>query len=149
MNRIKTSSAVVFAGVLSISGLFGATLCTAADAPAGAAAHQPPDAEARIAFADHHGIYNWQVLNDKTMLVQSQDHKWYKATLMGHCNDLPFAEDIGFKTNADGSFDKFSSISVRRQNCPLLSLVETAAPVKKDAANKPANPPHGPPANKL
>jgi hypothetical protein len=149
MNTDNAASAVVFAGVLSIAALLGAPLCIAADAPAGAAANQPAAAEARIPFADHHGIYNWQVLNDKTMLVQSQDRKWYKATLMGHCNDLPFAEDIGFKTNADGSFDKFSSINVRHQSCPLQSLVETAAPVKKDAAKKAADPAHAPPANKL
>jgi hypothetical protein len=149
MNRVNTASAVVFAGVLSIAVLPGAPLCMAADAPSTVAANQPPAAEARIPFADHHGIYNWQVLNDKTMLVQSQDRKWYKATLMGHCNDLPFAEDVGFKTNADGSFDKFSSISVRHQSCPLVSLVETAAPVKKDAAKKAADPVQAPPAKKL
>ncbi len=37
----------------------------------------------------------------------------------------------GFKTNASGSFDKFSSIVVRRQRCSLTSLVEIPPPVKK------------------
>jgi hypothetical protein len=50
--------------------------------------------------------------------------------LFAPCFDLPFAEAVGFKTNADGSFDKFSALEVRGQRCPLLSLVETAPPAK-------------------
>jgi hypothetical protein len=112
---------------------------------------QPPAAEAQIAFANHGGIYNWQVLDDRTVLIQSQSRKWYKATLFSTCFDLPFAERIGFESNSDGSFDKFSSIQVRNQKCPLLSLVETTAPpkkvkVKKAAAAAPTDAPAANPA---
>jgi hypothetical protein len=98
-----------------------------------------PVPEARIPFADHHGIYNWQVVDDRTVLIQSQNHQWYKATLLSHCIELPFAERIAFKTNADGSFDKFSGIETRGQYCPLTSLVQTAAPAKKNASKAAAS----------
>jgi hypothetical protein len=112
----------------------------AANAPAGAqpadasgtsAANTAPAPEASIPFANHGGIYNWRVVNDRTVLIQSQSRRWYKATLLSSCIDLPFAERLGFESNADGSFDKFSMITARHQRCPLISLVETAAPSKK------------------
>jgi len=106
-----------------------------ADTPAPA---QAPAPEAQIAFANHGGIYNWQVVDNRTVLIQSQNRKWYKATLFSTCFDLPFAERLGFESNSDGSFDKFSSIQVRGQKCPLVSLVETTAPPKKSKAKKSA-----------
>jgi hypothetical protein len=122
-------------------------VCAAmADTPAPV---QPPAPEAQIPFANHGGIYNWQVVDNRTVLIQSQNRKWYKATLFSQCIDLPFAERVGFESNSDGSFDKFSSIQVRSQKCPLVSLVETAAPPKKTKAKKggAASPADAPAAN--
>jgi hypothetical protein len=107
----------------------------------------PPTPEAKIPFANHGGIYTWQVVDDHTVLLQSQNRKWYRATLMSACFNLPFAETLGFESNADGSFDKFSSIKVHRQNCPLISLVETTPPPKKKTGKSaPAAPGAPPPA---
>jgi hypothetical protein len=100
----------------------------------------PVTAEARIPFANQGGIYNWRALNDRTLLIQAQNRQWYKATLFGPCIDLPFAERVGFESNADGSFDKFSSIKVRKQSCSLASLVPTAAPAAKSKAKNAASP---------
>ena len=99
----------------------------------------PAGPEAQIPFADHGNIYDWQVVDNKTVLIQTQAHKWYKATLMSACFELPFTEHLGFQSNPDGSFDKFSTIEVRGQTCPLVSLVETAPPARKPKAknNKP------------
>jgi hypothetical protein len=111
-------------------------VCAAvADSPAPV---QAPAPEAQIAFANHGGIYNWQVVDNRTVLIQGQNRKWYKATLFSPCFDLPFAERLGFESNSDGSFDKFSSIQVRSQKCPLVSLVKTTAPAKKAKAKKTA-----------
>ena len=103
----------------------------AADTHAAGAAAKPAPQEARIAFANHGGIYTWQVLDTKTLLIQSQSRKWYKATLMSSCFDLPFAEALAFETNPDGSFDKFGAVTVRGQRCPLVSLVDSPPPPKK------------------
>ena len=118
--------------------VLAATAAGAADEPKGEVATKPasapataPAPEASIPFANHDGIYTWQVENDRSMLIQGQNRKWYRATLMSSCFDLPFAEQVAFETNPSGSFDKFSAVRVRSQRCPVTSLVETTAPAKK------------------
>ena len=86
--------------------------------------------QSSIPFADHGGIVDWRVVDEKTVLIESQQRAWYKATLLARCVDLPFAQRIGFESNPDGSFDKFSAIQYRDQRCALISLVKTAAPPK-------------------
>jgi hypothetical protein len=118
-----------------------AAVASAADNPtppaaASAAAAPAPAAEAQIPFAKRN-IWNWQVVDDQTVLIQDQGRRWYKATLFGHCINLSFADRIGFDSNPSGTFDKFSAILVREQRCPLRSLVETTAPPKKLKAKKP------------
>ena len=94
----------------------------------------PAAAEAQIPFADRN-IRNWQVVDDKTVLIQDNGRKWYKATLFGTCINLSFAQErLGFDSSPSGTFDKFSAILVRGQRCPLSSLVETTAPPKKSKA---------------
>jgi hypothetical protein len=137
------------AKVLSLfGGIFAATLATAAaDVPpapaapaASAAPVQPePSREAQIPFANRGGIYNWRVLDDKTVLIESRGRKWYKATLFGNCINLSFANGLAFIPNPSGTFDKFSTIRSRGQRCPLLSLVETTPPPKKSSAKKDAS----------
>jgi hypothetical protein len=129
MTKIKLVSAV-------LSSLIA---CAAVgDTPATAATPNVPAAEASIPFANHDGIYNWQVVDDRTVLIQGQNRKWYRASLMSPCFDLAFAERLGFESNPNGSFDKFSSITVRGQSCPLTSLVEAPPPPRKVKANKAA-----------
>ena len=116
------------------------------------------ETQASIPFANRDGIYDWRVVDSRTVLIQSLGRQWYKATLMSPCFDLPFAQRIGFKTNPDGSFDKFGAIQVRDQYCPLTSLVKSAPPVQKskrhpNASVTPASPapdsapPSAPPAS--
>jgi hypothetical protein len=105
-------------------------------APSAAAAPAPAP-EAQIPFAKRN-IWNWQVVDDQTVLIQDLGRRWYKATLFGHCINLSFANRIAFDSSPSGTFDKFSAILVREQRCPLRSLVETAAPPKKSKDKKPA-----------
>jgi Family of unknown function (DUF6491) len=116
-----------------------ASMVNAADdpAPQPAAASAPTAApEARIPFAKTN-LWNWQVVDDKTVLIQDQSRRWYKATLFGICTNLAFANRIGFDSNPGGTFDKFSSLLVRGQRCPLSSLVKTDPPAKKAKVPKP------------
>ena len=100
------------------------------------AAAPAAESEAQIHFAKRN-IWNWQVVDEKTVLIQDQGRRWYKATLFGTCIALPFADRLAFDSNPSGSFDKFSAILVRGQRCPLSSLVKTAAPPKKTKPKKP------------
>jgi Family of unknown function (DUF6491) len=96
-----------------------------------------PAAQASIPFANHGGIWDWRVINDRTVLIQSANRQWYKATLFSPCINLPFAQRVGFESNPDGSFDKFSAIKLRHQTCPLISLVKSDPPRKKAKPHKP------------
>jgi hypothetical protein len=137
---------LISAGILASSAAAAADTAPPPAATSAPAASAPANAaEVRIPFANHGGIWSWQVENSTTMLIQGQNRKWYRATLMSPCFDLPFAETVGFETNADGSFDKFGAVKVRSQRCPLVSLVETTAPPKKVKNAKPA-PKLAPPA---
>jgi hypothetical protein len=120
----------------------------AAPADSAPAARPGQGTEAQIPFADRGGIYNWQPVDDRTLLIESLDHHWYKATLMVSCLRLPFAERIGFEWNPDGSFDKFSAIQVGAQRCPVATFVKTSPPAKKTKDKKPGSgetPPSAPP----
>jgi hypothetical protein len=119
-------------------------------APAATPAAAPPR-EVQINFANRGGIWDWDVVDSKTILIQDRARRWYKATLLVNCVDLPFEQKIGFESNADGSFDKFSTIQTRQMRCPLSSLVRTDAPAKKkskkaDAATAPVTGPVPAPA---
>ena len=114
-------------------------------APAAADAANQAPVEGQIPFANKGGIWNWKVVDNQTVLIESRARKWYKATLFGNCINLAFAQDMAFISNSNGTFDKFSSIRTRGQRCPLVSLVEVPAPPKKSSAKK-ANPAATPPA---
>ena len=128
---MKSCRKSVVSSLAMIAACATAMAAEPASKPAEPVAKPVVAAEARIPFANHGGIYTWQVENDRSLLIQSQGRKWYRATLFSSCFDLPFSDTIGFETDSSGSFDKFSSIRVREQTCRLSSLVETAAPPKK------------------
>jgi hypothetical protein len=130
-------------GIFAVGVLLCAALCAAraaddpAPPPASSAASAPaPAPEAQIPFAKKN-IWNWQVVDDKTVLIQDQGRRWYKATLFGTCINLSFANRLAFDSSPSGTFDKFSAILVRGERCPLRSLVQTSAPPKKAKAKKP------------
>lgn len=131
--------------ILQLPLCLGIALASIATASADVAlSHAPAGAKpgtgkvASIPFANSGGIYSWQVVDDKTLLIESQEHRWYKATFVSSCTELPLAERVGFESNPDGSFDRFSAIQVGRQRCQVASLVHTTAPTKKPTDKKPA-----------
>jgi|SRR5271165_5366295 len=139
MTRFQSLVIVALAGAPSPA----AWVAFAADVPAVPPAPATPDAssqprEARIAFANKGGIWDWQVIDNKTVLIESRGRQWYKATLFGNCINLSFAQRLSFESNPSGTFDKFSKILVGGQRCPLESLVETTPPPKKPNTKQPA-----------
>jgi hypothetical protein len=125
MNRLLLLPVFALCGGLSIA--------ASSDAPVA------PPREAQISFANQDGIVDWQVVDDKTVLVKDRGGRWYKATLFNSCFDLPAASQrLEFQANANGAFDKFSTIIVRDQRCQLTSFVATTAPRKKSKPSPPA-----------
>lgn len=94
-----------------------------------AAAKGPP--EASIPFTNHGSIDNWQADGRDALYVQGLGRQWYHATLMAPCQELPFANAIGFETRGTNDFDRFSTIVVRGQRCPVKSVVRSGPPPRK------------------
>lgn len=112
---------------------FAPALATAAPASA-PAAPATSGQEASIPFPDSNTIRSWHATARDTLYIEGPRRQWYKATLMSPCLDLPFTETVGFETRGTPTFDRFSSIVVRGQRCPLTSLVKSGPPPKDEAA---------------
>ena len=116
-------------------------LLAALAAPAAAYDHHGEQAEAaepeqaRIAFADR-SIRNWRAPTRDILLIEANGDRWYRAEFLGPCPGLRFTQEIGFDTNSDGSFDRFSAIVTRDGRCQVASLVRIADPDAEDEADE-------------
>jgi hypothetical protein len=113
--------------IAALAALISLAGCAAQSDRSHVAANTPSGEQASIPFGRSQ-IYSWQVANDRSIYIETNNRQWYKADLMGHCIDLPFAQHVGFGFNADGSFDRFSTIYSRGQNCPVTSLTQVDMP---------------------
>jgi hypothetical protein len=105
--------------------LAGLLLLTAGTAMA-ADTDQPK--EASIPFADMGSIDNFDPVDEYTIYVQDVHQRWYKASLMGPCIDLPFADAVRFDVRGTQTLDRFSSVIVKGQSCAFKSFVESGPP---------------------
>lgn len=93
---------------------------------------EPPAApEASIPFVNHGGIRTFDAVGNDTLYIQDAHGRWYRADLMGYCPDLPYALSIGFDTRGPDTLDRYSTLIVSGQRCPIKSLVESGPPPKK------------------
>jgi len=84
--------------------------------------------EVSIPFVSHGGVKDWRAVDDHTLYIESQGSQWFKATTMGMCIGLDFADKIGFDGGGTDTFDKFSRLIVRGQPCPIETLVKVDGP---------------------
>jgi len=85
----------------------------------------PP--QASIPFVNHGGIRNWEAPDSRTLYVQDNHNRWYRADLSFPCMNLPYAVGIGFENKGIDRFDRFSTVRVGRERC-YVSSVTPAAP---------------------
>jgi hypothetical protein len=114
-------------GVASMlkSALAGMLLIAAGTALA-ADTDRPKDVS--IPFADEGSIRNFDPVDSYTLYIEDVSGRWYKASLMGSCTDLPFATAIRFDVRGTHTLDRNSSVIVNGRSCPFESLVETTVP---------------------
>jgi len=78
----------------------------------------PPGERAVIDFAQFQGrIRDWRAVGSQAILIEDSGGDWYRADFISPCHGLPFAESIGFVTDATNQIDRFSSIMVRNERC--------------------------------
>lgn len=121
----------LFATAMAVTtlGLTGAIPAVAQPAPAAESKMAP--AETSIPFVNMGGIRDWQAVDDTTLYVQDNGRKWYLARLLSPCTDLTFATGIGFETRGVNRLDKFGSVVVGGQRCPLASFIASGPPPAK------------------
>jgi hypothetical protein len=124
---------------LATAGTFGvaaraapADTSAAPAAPALKPGELPPGQEGRIPFANaRDGILDWRADGERGIWVESPSRQWYYGKFMSSCLGLDFANRVGFDTEANGDFDKFSYVLVRDgfpERCQLTSLVTSNGP---------------------
>ena len=106
-------------------GVAVAAVCAAATA---LAAEPAPPPSAEIAFANHGGIWDLKADGHDAILVKSRSGQYYRATFISPCFSLPFAERVGFVTDARDVLDKFQSIEVGRERCQFQTFTEVPKP---------------------
>ena len=105
-------------------------LAAALASPAVAA---PPAApEASIPFANHpRAIRTFEAVGDDILYLQDRQGRWYRAELGGPCIGLRWANGIGYDTRGGLSLDRFSTILVGDERCPIVSLTRSEAPPRR------------------
>src|SRR3954451_17347280 len=91
----------------------------------------PPAAageEVSIPFVHFGGIWNFEAQDDDVVYLQDRSRNWYRAQLNGTCRDLSWANAIGVDTRGSPNFDRFSSLIVGRERCPIESLTRSGPP---------------------
>ncbi len=86
--------------------------------------------QARIHFVNRGAIRDWQPDGERGLWIRANHRQWYYADLSFRCNGLDFVNSIGFDTGPVGSFDKFSTVLVDGQRCPVASVVKSEPPPK-------------------
>ncbi|MFN3618918.1 DUF6491 family protein [Sphingorhabdus sp.] len=87
--------------------------------------------ETRINFPYQGTIRNFEADGNDGIWLEDRQRRWYYADVIGTCQDLTFAQAIGFDTRGSSTLDRFSSIIVRGERCPLASLVTSSKPLPR------------------
>jgi Family of unknown function (DUF6491) len=87
--------------------------------------------ETKIVFPNYGSIRNFEADGNDGIWLEDRQRRWYYAEILGSCQDLNFVQAIGFDTGGAPTFDRFSSIIVRGQKCPVASLVTSEKPLPR------------------
>ncbi|MGB8365621.1 MAG: DUF6491 family protein [Rhizomicrobium sp.] len=75
-------------------------------------------------------IWNWKVVDDKTLIVENLSHQKFKVSLMGTCYDLAYKNNLGFKSIGgtglsclSGGDEVFARGIAIPNRCPIASVV--------------------------
>lgn len=85
-------------------------------------------------------VYNWKVVDNKTLIVEDELHQKFKLSLMGWCPALPYNETLGFRVI--GSNSQLACISRGDQiishehplgafRCPITNIIPYTPEMEK------------------
>lgn len=95
--------------------------------------------EASIPFVNHRVVDDFRADGNQAVYLRVGISNWYRARLMSPCLGLPYAERIAIETRGPDTLDRYATLLVGDQRCPLESLVKSDPPsqqLKKPAMTK-------------
>lgn len=92
------------------------------------AAQAAPAAAAREARVPIFQIRDYQPQDRETLYVQTRSRTWFRVETMGRCEALPWAHNIAIDRRSGSSLDRFSTLLVERERCPVASVVASGPP---------------------
>lgn len=120
----KTLALSLAAALLSLSAV------AAADEPA-AKVPRALGVESSITFPNNATIKNWRADGEDGIWVQDRKGDWYYGKFAVLCRNADFALAIGIDNRGTSTLDRFATIIVGRERCPLISFVASAPPPTK------------------
>lgn len=119
--------------MIRLLALFLAASLSLAVATADGAERAEPElgVESSIMLPSDSSIRNWQADGDRGIWVQARGGRWYYGTFAGLCFEIDSALAIAVDTRGLSRLDRFSTILVRGERCPLSSFVTSAPPPSK------------------
>ena len=83
-------------------------------------------------------VWNWNVLDNKTLVVEDEIHQKFKLTLMGYCPNLTFKERLGFRVIGGSGLscisrgDEVISRDIgMNYHCPITQITPYTADMEK------------------
>ena len=120
---IRTILAAGLAGLVALS-------------PAGAQT-PPPGKDTSIPFVRFGEIWDFHADGDRGVFLQNRSRRWFYASILGPCTQLPFAVRIGVL--ARGGLDRLDdtgAILVDGERCEIDRLVASDGPPRKAHGKK-------------
>jgi len=114
---------------LSLAALLLPLSTAAADEPA--KAPRPLGVESSITFPNDTTIKTWEADGEDGIWIQSRQGDWYYGKFATICRNVDFALGIGIDNRGSAQLDRFATILVGRQRCPLISFVTSTPPPTK------------------
>jgi hypothetical protein len=83
-------------------------------------------------------IYNWNSLNDTTVIVEDDYHQKFKLTLMSPCLNMQYKERLGFKVFGGSALacvsrgdEVIAGSQIGPQHCPISKIELYTADMEK------------------
>lgn len=69
-------------------------------------------------------IKDWQVIDNKNIIINTYSYGKFKATFTQTCNNIPFTETIGFMTQGPYALDENTTVILSNgEQCVIQDLV--------------------------
>lgn len=93
-------------------------------------------AETYIPYAGRDGITEWRIAGKDGIYARALTGGWYLVRLTGPCAGLRSGLPLSFDTR-QGRLDRFSTISVEREICPVESVTRLEGSPPRNSPGRP------------